>query len=356
MNSLLSTYLSLGLRRDGRRPHEIRKIDCSLCVLKNANGSAQFTIGNTSVIVAVFGPKHAINYETRMNRSSSTLVVRTATNEFSSAEHKKLSKTFHSDRLLTDIICDTFNPIIIGKLYPMSTIEIVIEVMQNDGSLLSAMINCTTLALINAGIALKEYCVSCTAAYLDGRYLPFIDLNGHEIYGSRISKISNQTLKMMSISTTNSNLNKLHKKKKYEMGNIFVVGKSENAGEISVETKSDLDIEMNVNKNNENSEKKNVMDVEVDEEIDDGSTNEIIIDNEMIAKMTDFHGQLTLALLPVSDKIITMQMQSIIDFQKMSYLLSHCKTGCRKIHKIMKRVVKNHAFQLVERRGFVNRY
>jgi exosome complex component RRP41 len=36
-----------GLRRDGRRPKELRRIRCQVDVLQNADGSAMFEMGNT---------------------------------------------------------------------------------------------------------------------------------------------------------------------------------------------------------------------------------------------------------------------------------------------------------------------
>ncbi len=36
-----------GLRLDGRRPKELRRLDCQLGCLANANGSAIFEMGNT---------------------------------------------------------------------------------------------------------------------------------------------------------------------------------------------------------------------------------------------------------------------------------------------------------------------
>lgn len=45
-----------GLRLDGRRPNELRKIKCHMGVFKQADGSAYLEMGNTKVLVAVYGP------------------------------------------------------------------------------------------------------------------------------------------------------------------------------------------------------------------------------------------------------------------------------------------------------------
>lgn len=45
-----------GFRVDGRRPHELRKIQCRLGVFGQADGSAYLEMGNTKVLAAVYGP------------------------------------------------------------------------------------------------------------------------------------------------------------------------------------------------------------------------------------------------------------------------------------------------------------
>ena len=53
-------YVSLeGLRLDGRRPKETRRMRCEMSVLPNADGSAVFEAGNTKVLAAVYGPREA---------------------------------------------------------------------------------------------------------------------------------------------------------------------------------------------------------------------------------------------------------------------------------------------------------
>ena len=45
-----------GLRIDGRKPNELRRIKCSLGVFAQADGSAYLEQGNTKVLAAVYGP------------------------------------------------------------------------------------------------------------------------------------------------------------------------------------------------------------------------------------------------------------------------------------------------------------
>ena len=46
-----------GRRLDGRKLDEMRPVVARVGVLKNANGSAYFKMGNTTAIAGVFGPR-----------------------------------------------------------------------------------------------------------------------------------------------------------------------------------------------------------------------------------------------------------------------------------------------------------
>ena len=58
-----------GLRIDGRRPNEIRRLKCEMGLFERADGSAYFEQGNTRVLCAVYGPRevraanHILNCE-----------------------------------------------------------------------------------------------------------------------------------------------------------------------------------------------------------------------------------------------------------------------------------------------------
>ena len=61
------------------------------------------------------------------------------------------------------MIKSTFEPVIHTQLYPRSEIDVFVQVLQQDGSLLSAAINATTLALITAGISMFDYVCSVSS-------------------------------------------------------------------------------------------------------------------------------------------------------------------------------------------------
>lgn len=59
-------------------------------------------------------------------------------------------------------IKSTFEPVVQTTLYPRSQIDVYITVLQQDGGLLQACINGTTLALINAGIPMVDFVCAVT--------------------------------------------------------------------------------------------------------------------------------------------------------------------------------------------------
>lgn len=58
-----------GLRLDGRRANELRRIRCKLGVFSQPDGSAYLEQGNTKVLAAVYGP-HQVTFCVKVNMNS----------------------------------------------------------------------------------------------------------------------------------------------------------------------------------------------------------------------------------------------------------------------------------------------
>lgn len=66
------------------------------------------------------------------------------------------------------IIEQTFESAIMVELMARSQIDIYVQVLQADGGVRCAAINAATLALIDAGIPMKDFVVACSAGFVDG--------------------------------------------------------------------------------------------------------------------------------------------------------------------------------------------
>lgn len=83
-------------------------------------------------------------------------------------------------------IAKTFSSIVHTHLFPHSAISLALHVLSSDGSLLAALLNAATLALIDAGIPMSDYIAACTAGSTssysvgDDSADPLLDLNTQE--------------------------------------------------------------------------------------------------------------------------------------------------------------------------------
>lgn len=65
------------------------------------------------------------------------------------------------------------------QLYPWCQIDVFVEVLHADGGVYSACVNAATLALVDAGIPMREYVCACTAS-LGNDDVPMVDISHQE--------------------------------------------------------------------------------------------------------------------------------------------------------------------------------
>lgn len=197
-----------GLRGDGRRANELRKISIDIGVTHNTtvDGSCLYQQGNTKVMASVIGPRELSTSRQRASaRDTGAIDTRMSIDviynvlPFAAAERRAHSK---SDKRLSEIaltIKQTFETTLMTELYPNSHITIVIDVLHNDGAVHSAAINAATIALLHTGIPMRELVLSCSIG-MDDNNIAVVDLNSNERYSERaemtiaISPVTNKVL------------------------------------------------------------------------------------------------------------------------------------------------------------------
>lgn len=165
-----------GLRVDGRRANELRQIQIQMGLFARADGSCYYEQGNTKLLVAVYGPREIPNYAGRHDRAIINCEYTIAS--FSAGERKKKTKHGRQAQELALLIQQVFESAILTELSPKSQIDIYIQVLQSDGGTKCASINAACLALIDAGVPMKDFVVSCSAGHYDKT--PLLDLNYYE--------------------------------------------------------------------------------------------------------------------------------------------------------------------------------
>ncbi|KAF9024942.1 hypothetical protein BDZ89DRAFT_1135764 [Hymenopellis radicata] len=150
-----------GFRSDGRKQFELRDMVIDLSQQGTADGSALVSHGLTQVIVSVFGPREAkMRSQTIYDRANINVELSIAS--FSTGERRKRSRGDKRILEMAATIKSTFEPVVQTTLYPRSQIDIFVQVLQQDGGLLQACINATTLALASAGIPLYDFVCAVT--------------------------------------------------------------------------------------------------------------------------------------------------------------------------------------------------
>ena len=156
------------IREDGRKYNELRPIKIEAGVLERADGSAYLEVGGNKILVAVYGPRES--YIRRLLEPN-TGVIRCRYNmaPFSVDDRKRPGPDRRSSEI-SKITADALRPALMLENYPKDLIEeeieevdIYIEVIEAEGGTRCAGITAASVALVDAGIPMKDIVVGCAA-------------------------------------------------------------------------------------------------------------------------------------------------------------------------------------------------
>ncbi len=162
-----------GLRIDGRKPDQLRPVKMEVGVLKNADGSAYVEQGNTRVLAAVYGPreihpKHLTLPDRAILRTRYHMVP------YSTDERKSPAPT-RREIELSKVIREALESVIFVELYPRTTIDVFIEVIQADAGTRTAGLMAASLALADAGIPMRDLIAAVAVGKVNGTLV--LDVN-----------------------------------------------------------------------------------------------------------------------------------------------------------------------------------
>ncbi|KAG5445988.1 Exosome complex component RRP41 [Clonorchis sinensis] len=149
-------------RIDGRRTNELRRVFCQFQT-GNSDGIVLLHQGNTKVMASVVGPRPC-RFKGDMKPDEATLVCKYNKPPFSSTsgERRKVSNRDRSTSDFAATIEEIFSCVVRKEKYPMSQIDIFLEVLQSDGSEFACAVNAATLALTDAGIEMRSLACAAT--------------------------------------------------------------------------------------------------------------------------------------------------------------------------------------------------
>jgi len=86
-----------------------------------------------------------------------------------SVDERKNPAPSRREMELSKVIRESLEPVVLTDLYPRTTIDLFIEVLQSDGGSRCAGITAASLALADAGIPMKEMVAACAVGKIEGK-------------------------------------------------------------------------------------------------------------------------------------------------------------------------------------------
>mmetsp|Transcript_2604 Transcript_2604/g.6913 ORF Transcript_2604/g.6913 Transcript_2604/m.6913 type:complete len:283 (+) Transcript_2604:199-1047(+) len=146
------------LRADGRASDAtLRPLACELSCLHRPDGSALWKAGSTHVLAAVYGPiaPQNANHEGDTAGKVSVVIKSSSSSTSSSTSSSPSSSSEASEQTeLGDFLARILEACIDLSVFPRCVIEVVLQVVQSDGSLLGCLLHGAVAALMDAGVDL----------------------------------------------------------------------------------------------------------------------------------------------------------------------------------------------------------
>jgi exosome complex component RRP41 len=165
-----------GKRLDGRELRELRPITIEAHPLTRADGSCYMEWGGNKVVAAVYGPRE-LTPKHLQDPLKAVLTCRYDMASFSVDERKRPGPDRRSQEI-SMVISDALGKAALLNLFPRTGIDVIIEVLQADAGTRCAGLTAAAVALVDAGIPLRDIPVSCAGGKIDGHLA--VDLKKEE--------------------------------------------------------------------------------------------------------------------------------------------------------------------------------
>jgi|TARA_Y100000310_G_scaffold177182_1_gene177260 exosome complex component RRP41 len=161
-------------RLDGRKFDEARKIEAKAGVIPNADGSAYFKIGNTWAYAAVYGPR---NLHPKFLQNPSKGILRCNYNmmPFSSTGERVRPGSSRRSKEISLVTEKALLPVLDLNDYPNSVVDVFIELPQTEAGSRCAGICAASIALADAGLAMKDLVASVSVGRVDDKLVVDLD-------------------------------------------------------------------------------------------------------------------------------------------------------------------------------------
>ena len=163
-----------GKRLSGRGPLDLRNLKITAGVLKKANGSAMIEWGNNRILAAVYGPREV--FPKHMTDPRKALInARYVMAPFSSSEEHGRSGPNRRSIEISKVARHVFENNVLVHQFPKTMININMEVLQSDGGTRVAAITAASVALVDAGIPVRDLVQGVSIGKIEGMQVADLD-------------------------------------------------------------------------------------------------------------------------------------------------------------------------------------
>lgn len=164
-------------RIDGRDFDELRPIEAKAGVIKKADGSAYFRMGNTVAYAAVYGPREMFP---KFMQDPKKGVLRCNYNmmPFSGAGERVRPGPSRRSKEISAVTDKALGAVVDLSDSPNAVVDVYIELPQTDAGSRCCGINAAAIALADAGIPMKDIVAAVAVGHAGNRIV--VDLNYEE--------------------------------------------------------------------------------------------------------------------------------------------------------------------------------
>lgn len=165
-----------GIRCDGRKIDQTRRVEIKAGVLKNADGSAYIEFGDNKILAGVFGPRD-VHPKHMSDSDTGILRCRYHMEPFSVSERKNPAPS-RREIEISKVIKEALLPAVMLEQFPRTAVDVYIEVLQADGGSRCAALDAAAVALADAGIPMRDLVCACAAGKVADTVI--LDVNNEE--------------------------------------------------------------------------------------------------------------------------------------------------------------------------------
>ena len=175
-------------RLDGRKFDETRPIEAKVGVIKRADGSALFKIGDTIAYATVYGPR---SLYPRFLQNPQKGVLRCHYNmmPFSGSGERVRPGGSRRSKEISMVTEKALLPVVDLSHFPNAVVDVFIELPQTDAGTRCAGICAASMALADAGIPMKDMVASVSVGRVDDKLVVDLDYSEESYENGTVADI-----------------------------------------------------------------------------------------------------------------------------------------------------------------------